>query len=142
MSRLDSNGSLRARPRGKSSDDSNLIPLINIVFLLLIFFMVAGQIQMQDDSNVQPPSSDTLEGGASTVVDIIITRQNEVMLDGEPLTLEQLEVRLQQERFDGVEHLQIKADRDVKAAELGQLLEVLRLSGMGRIRLLTQTSGS
>ena len=34
-------------PRKDNSDDQ-LIPLINIVFLMLIFFMVAGQISEQD----------------------------------------------------------------------------------------------
>ena len=39
----------------RSSDDG-LIPMINIVFLLLIFFMIAGQIAQQEP-NLQLPIS-------------------------------------------------------------------------------------
>jgi biopolymer transport protein ExbD len=40
----------------KNDSDDNLIPLINVVFLMLIFFMVAGQIQKSDAIKLQPPS--------------------------------------------------------------------------------------
>ena len=43
-------------PRKDNSDDQ-LIPLINIVFLMLIFFMVAGQISEQDAQYIAPPES-------------------------------------------------------------------------------------
>lgn len=43
--------------RGTANPDDNLIPLINIVFLLLIFFMVAGQIAPQQDMTIDPPES-------------------------------------------------------------------------------------
>ncbi|MAZ88646.1 MAG: hypothetical protein CL693_13480 [Cellvibrionaceae bacterium] len=36
------------------SDDSNMIPLINIVFLMLIFFMVAGKIAARDAADFEP----------------------------------------------------------------------------------------
>lgn len=41
----------------KPNQDDNLIPLINIVFLMLIFFMVAGHISESDPIKVQAPSS-------------------------------------------------------------------------------------
>ena len=41
----------------KDNGDDALIPLINIVFLMLIFFMVAGQISKSDAAFVSPPES-------------------------------------------------------------------------------------
>ena len=35
------------RPRAIAANDAQLIPLINIIFLMLIFFMVAGRISAQ-----------------------------------------------------------------------------------------------
>lgn len=128
--------------RRKTSGDENLIPLINIVFLLLIFFMVAGQIQPQDGSDIQPPVADSVDGEAPAVVDVQIDRQNVIRLDGAVVTMTQLELSLAGERYANAEHLIIKADRDVLAVELGVLLDGLRSSGIASIRLLTQKSGS
>ncbi len=41
----------------KRHDDSNLIPLINVVFLMLIFFMVAGEIAVQAPIDINEPHS-------------------------------------------------------------------------------------
>ena len=139
---LQSQDQLRPVSRRKSSSDENMIPLINIVFLLLIFFMVAGQIQPQDGSDIQPPVTSELETDAPPVVDIQINRQNEIQLDGQSMSLSRLQVALATERYANAEHLLIKADRDVKAADLGVLLDGLRESGIDSIRLLTEKSGS
>ncbi|GGO84127.1 hypothetical protein GCM10011348_29650 [Marinobacterium nitratireducens] len=45
------------RQQGKTTSDDNLIPLINVVFLMLIFFMVAGQISRSDAVRIVPPAS-------------------------------------------------------------------------------------
>ncbi len=139
---LQSQNQLRAVSRRKSSSDENMIPLINIVFLLLIFFMVAGQIQAQDGSDIRPPVTSDLETDTPPMVDVQINRQNEIQLDGSSMSLEQLQAVMATERYADAEHLLIKADRDVKAADLGVLLDGLRESGIDSIRLLTEKSGS
>ncbi|MGQ7843650.1 ExbD/TolR family protein [Granulosicoccus sp. 3-233] len=139
---LQSPDQLRSVSRRKSSSDENMIPLINIVFLLLIFFMVAGQIQPQDGSDIRPPVAADMEVNTPPVVDVQINRQNEIQLDGVAMSLSDLQRALSGERYANAEQLLIKADRDVKAADLGVLLDGLRQSGIGSIRLLTEKSGS
>ena len=46
-------------PRRRAASDDNLIPLINIVFLLLIFFMVAGQMQRPMAADIRLPDIDS-----------------------------------------------------------------------------------
>ncbi len=46
-------------PRRRPASDDNLIPLINIVFLLLIFFMVAGQMQRPMAADIRLPDIDS-----------------------------------------------------------------------------------
>ena len=44
---------------GRALDsDAGILPLINVVFLLLIFFMIAGQLAEQAPFEVEPPASD------------------------------------------------------------------------------------
>lgn len=142
MDSFDHSDQIRLAVRRNTSSDSNLIPLINIVFLLLIFFMVAGQIQAQDGSDIQPPLADSAVGSTPAMVDIQINRQNEILLDGKTVSPVQLQETLSDIRREESEHILIKADRDVSAKDLGALLDVLRMSGVRNIRLLTQDSGN
>ena len=57
------------KPPQRSTQYENFVPMINIVFLLLIFFMISAQIAPKDpfevlppksNSKVQPPERDTL----------------------------------------------------------------------------------
>ncbi|MCG8693196.1 MAG: biopolymer transporter ExbD, partial [Minwuiales bacterium] len=41
----------------RRSDDDRILPLINVVFLLLIFFMLAGRLSAGDPFRVDPPAS-------------------------------------------------------------------------------------
>ncbi len=43
--------------RKKSDPDKHILPLINIVFLLLVFFMVAGRLNTSDPIALSPPKS-------------------------------------------------------------------------------------
>ncbi len=142
MDSFEHSNEFRLSVRRKTSSDSNLIPLINIVFLLLIFFMVAGQIQAQDGSDIQPPHADSAVGTTLSAVDIQINRRNEILLDGQTVSPAQLEAALTDIRQEEFEQMLIKADRDVSAKDLGALLDVMRSSGIRNIRLLTQDSGS
>ena len=38
----------RSQPRSGRSEDDRILPLINVVFLLLIFFMLAGKLSASD----------------------------------------------------------------------------------------------
>ena len=55
---------IRSKKPNSNSDD-NLIPLINIVFLLLIFFMVAGQMQKPLATDITLPVSQGVTAAAA-----------------------------------------------------------------------------
>lgn len=142
MDVFENSDQIRLAALRKTSGDSNLIPLINIVFLLLIFFMVAGHIQAQDGNDIQPPQAESAVSSTAAVVDIQINRQNEIFLDGQGVSAEELQATLTTMRQEEPDQMLIKADRDVIARDLGALLELLRSSGVRNIRLLTQDSGN
>ena len=45
----------------KTKKDLNLIPMINIIFLLLIFFMLTGVIQEKSQLDIKRPSSENAQ---------------------------------------------------------------------------------
>ena len=56
----------------------NLVPLINIVFLLLIFFMLSGTLSKKDLFEVDPPLSYTGSNAESPEMTILIRNDNNV----------------------------------------------------------------
>ncbi|MFP4603616.1 MAG: ExbD/TolR family protein, partial [Halochromatium sp.] len=81
-------------PRPRSEQESSLIPLINIVFLLLIFFMVVGTITAPDAFPVDPPVSQQSRAEEADALQLLIDAEGRIALDGEVLAPDQIEERL------------------------------------------------
>lgn len=121
-----------------SSDDSNLIPLINVVFLMLVFFMVAGQIRASDVKPVSPPLSRS-EQTLQLSSELVINREGQLEVDGQLLAMDQLSTWIAELRKDedGV-RLRIRADAATSAQRLQEVLLPLRLSGVEKVELVTR----
>ncbi|MEQ3761556.1 MAG: biopolymer transporter ExbD [Alcanivorax sp.] len=81
--------SVLPKQRNSSSDD-NMIPLINIVFLLLIFFMVAGHIQKRPNASIELPTLTNLETPANLQRFVEINADGMVSMDEKAMTPEQV----------------------------------------------------
>lgn len=113
-----------------------MLPMINIIFLLLIFFMVAGSIENIDRSIRLPETS---ESGTAVQTGLLveILPDSRVRIDGSfddrPL-LEALTSR-------GVTADSVvicRVDRDVPASELDPLLRAMRSIGIAELQIVTQ----
>ena len=74
------------RPRASAANDTQLIPLINIIFLMLIFFMVAGRISAQNTAApITLPEAALEQAAAEHAVRLEMTREGALLLDGAAL---------------------------------------------------------
>ena len=73
----------------------NVTPLLDLAFVLLIIFMITTPL-MEKNVDVQLPSDTAAKGAVnpSQVQTVSITRDGIIKLNGEPATLDQLQVRL------------------------------------------------
>ena len=124
--------------RGSPSAEDGLIPLINIVFLLLIFFMVAGQIAQPQDSDIRPPNSASRLPLEPAEIELSMKVSGELMLDGQPVDTDLLAQRLAggASGQTGV-RVSLRADRDATASELDKVFTQLRALGVSTISLHT-----
>ncbi len=130
----------------KNSDDDNLIPLINIVFLMLIFFMVAGQIQPSDGVKIESPTSVSDTKLTPERLKVVIAEDGQLFIDGaqvekdafgsrvlayvQTLTLEQKENAA----------VVIKADGNLTVDSMQDYVKTIKTSGIAHISLMTQPS--
>lgn len=78
--------------RVKKADlDMNLAPMIDIVFLLLIFFVVASTLNINEvQATIQLPGTNTVEGKSIKEIVLYITKEGQVFLEKEKIEWEKL----------------------------------------------------
>lgn len=126
------------QPRQRPGIEENILPMINIVFLLLIFFMIAGALYKQDAFTVEPPTTRHAAEGEPAPLVIAAAADGRLSLDGEPVSRGALVDRVREWRTGNAgEIVRVKADGSLPADDLVELLERLRGAGVPEIRLLT-----
>lgn len=126
------------------SDDSNMIPLINIVFLMLIFFMVAGKITAKDAAQFDAPQSLAKTAPATHEQSIILDADGSLWLDNKSFgainTLSQDDWVEVENQLGAAKNIIFKADANLPASLMDPLLKRLRASDTSNIQLAVQAA--
>lgn len=121
--------------RGRSSD-IGVIPLINIVLLLLIFFLITGQMaDRQDRQGFQPPTSVSNKPLRHQPITLSLNMHQQLALNGEEFSFETLGPALQAALADDTQQVALKIDRNVTASTLDKLLDVIRSHNVATVTL-------
>lgn len=113
-----------------------LLPLINLVFLMLIFFIVAGQIA--DTPLPELPSTSTTGEQQQPYADLIVSADGRWTLAGETVTPDNLELKLGPPKDQ--QPLRVAAADTLTMSDLEALFRVLEQAGYQDILLLTEPS--
>ncbi|MCB2081404.1 MAG: biopolymer transporter ExbD [Hyphomicrobiales bacterium] len=126
-------------PRRKTSrKELSIIPLINIIFLLLIFFLLAGTIGTQDDP-VQVPEA---ESGEQVLhpdpLEVLLTAQGGMQLNHRPVSPGMLEqtLRYRLNVMPG-QPVIISADGLLPAAQLIEVMRIVSSAGARDVMIAT-----
>lgn len=124
--------------RRSSAGDDNMVPLINIVFLLLIFFMVAGKINVDHARNIELPLAKPQTPATVHALNVVLDADGNIKLNGVAVTAEALAAELALRLADnaGVS-VALQADARLQARQLTPLMTVIRTAGIEKIRLFT-----
>jgi len=125
-------------PRAQRPSEENVLPLINIVFLLLIFFMIAGALSATAPFELEPPRADSAVATGPPRGGIALAADGRVAIEGERIAIEQLAERARAWQQAG-EHdlpLAVRADGGARSRDLLAVINALREAGIERIRLL------
>lgn len=132
---------LRRKSGRARNDDDSVLPLINVVFLLLIFFMLAGHLAAGDPFVIEPPKSQS--EGQNTPQDmlILVSSDGRFALDGVEMSEEAL-IETATQRLQLQEHaedmtLRLKTDGGTPANRIVGLMQRLRQAGFKSLKLLT-----
>lgn len=126
-------------PRNKKSPrEPGLIPMINIVFLLLVFFLVAGSIEKYDIIPVELPTAKNGKRLADGQVVIIIGAQKEIVVNDDFVAPSQFLGTMQEHlRENPNKIISLKADEHLPATFMISIMNQIRQAGGTNISLIT-----
>ena len=111
-----------------------LLPLINLVFLLLMFFIVAGQLT--NEPLPELPGTEQSPEQLAPEADMMVQADGQWQVEGKHQTRESLLAALPAP--DENVPLKIAADQSLTMANLEDLLRILEEGGYSEVLLLTE----
>ncbi|WP_027389557.1 ExbD/TolR family protein [Chrysiogenes arsenatis] len=112
----------------------NLTPMIDIVFLLLIFFMITTTFDTTGGISVNLPKGTQSAQTAPRALEITVTADGTYHRDGQAVTLETLNAEIRRQTFPS---LVIMADERVTHGKVVALMDVARTGGIEKISIAT-----
>ncbi len=112
-----------------------ITPLIDIVFLLLIFFMLTSQFVIQMGFPVKLPKAATSKLLKSAGFTVVISEEGALYYQAHPITLKDLKNLLKKIKPSRVF---IKADKNSRLSAIVKVWDVCRDTGVEKIHIATQ----
>ena len=114
----------------------DIAPLIDMIFQLLIFFMLTSSFMIQPGIKINLPKAVTSEVVKPQNLEIIVSGENVVYLDGKVVTTQELK-----EIFSQAKKIQqsvlIKSDRRASLGRVVEIWDMARDLGITQINIAT-----
>ena len=109
-----------------------ITPLIDIVFLLLIFFMVTSHFHMASGISIKLPKvTQRAFNKDSEKITLMIDREGRTYLKGDIIDLKKLATELKDLVVkEGMIHLLLEADKDVAHGKVVQVMDLAKRAGV------------
>jgi len=118
--------------------EENVLPLINIVFLLLIFFLWAGTISVPDLFEVTPPLSNNENPELGSELVILIGGDGRYAFENNEISLNDLFLSIKDAiKNSPQQKFKIKADASIDTGKVINVMEILRNAGVVNMTLIT-----
>ena len=114
----------------------DIAPLIDMVFQLLIFFMLTSSFIMQPGIKVNLPKAVTSEAVKLENIEIVVSGENVAYLNGKVITTQELKNLLVQ-AAKRKQPILIKADRRASLGRVVEIWDMCRDLGLSQINIAT-----
>ena len=121
----------------------NVTPLVDIILVVLIIFIVTASLVLRTNVPVDLPKAQTAEQSVEGLINLAVTSDGEIFLNGRPGKLEDIPALVKQARQKikkdgGQVSAFISADVNARYGKFAEVLDRLRLEGVADIALDTK----
>ena len=114
----------------------DIAPLIDIIFQLLIFFMLTSSFIMQPGIRINLPKAVTSEVVRFENIEIVVTGENILYLNGKVITTAELKELLKKAALRD-QAILIKSDRRASLGRVVEIWDMARDLGVNQINIAT-----
>lgn len=112
----------------------DIAPLIDCIFLLLIFFMLTSSFIVIPGINVKLPKALTSEEVDRRSLIVVISSEDIIYLEGKPYPIKEIEDFLKKANYNSIF---IKADRDASLGAVVRIWDICKRLGIEKIGIAT-----
>ncbi|MFA5155975.1 MAG: biopolymer transporter ExbD [Candidatus Omnitrophota bacterium] len=113
-----------------------IAPLIDVVFLLLVFFLLTSNFVNQPGMKISLPKALTAETLWPQSLEIVISGESTVYFDNKPVTAGELKSLISQAGQRG-QSVMIKSDRRAALGKTVEIWDLCRASGISQTSIAT-----
>ena len=126
----------------RSSHVPNLTPLIDIVFLLLIFFMLTSHFVREESINIELPKAETGEKLENNkTIEVVVSDDGMYLYENTEMTAAVLETVLRQQLLITQDKVvRIRGDRATNLGNTVKLIDLSRKAGAQGVDIVTETN--
>jgi biopolymer transport protein ExbD len=126
--------------RRRTSQIPNLTPLIDIVFLLLVFFMLTSHFVQEQALNIDLPVADSGEAVTEdTQLEVVIKPEGVLLIDDHIVEPDNLQAVLQEQLKGRKDKLvRVRGDRGAPLGEAVTVLDAARKAGADGVDIVTE----
>lgn len=132
--------SVRRHSTESQEAEIDLTPMLDVVFIMLIFFIVTTSFVKESGITVNPPAAASAEKQENANIFIAISDKGEVWIDRREVdvrTVRSIVSRLHANNPEGA--VVIQADKNSRTETLMQVMDQVRLAGVSDVALASQT---
>lgn len=125
--------------RTRARNTMSITPLVDVVFLLLLFFALTLHFSPEEAISVDLPTSSSAEKQPETEIILTVSPEGALRLNGEEIPSEFLETELISLRMaDDKRAVQVRADQQLEVGRLVAIIDAIRNAGFQHFDLMTQ----
>ena len=133
---------VRYRKRQQENQGIDMSPLIDIVFILLIFFMVSATFVKDMDLEINRPKASTSTPSSTKALRVYIDNSGETYLDNQPIRTWMIQSKLRDMlRASTESSVLVVTDEGVPARKLIEVVDQCRLAGAKDVGVVTEAEG-
>ncbi len=129
------------RRRQKASDDVgvDLTPMLDVVFIMLIFFIVTASFVKESGIDVSRPDAATAERKERGNILVAISDNDQIWIDRRQVDVRAIRAHIERMHAENPQgSVVIQADKNSKNGLLVQVMDAARLAGVANVSLAAE----
>ncbi|MFV9615173.1 MAG: ExbD/TolR family protein [Gammaproteobacteria bacterium] len=127
---------MKRLPKAEEDNELNLTPMLDVVFILLIFFIVTTSFVKETGIDVNRPSATTAEKKAQGNILIAINANGDIWIDNREIDIRAVRANIQVLKASYPQSsVIIQSDQDASTGKLVKVMDQVRLAGVQNISI-------